>query len=290
MISSIKERYSVEEVIGLVEQGKYIDAGGIMTHFHEDGQGEPLLLIHGSGPGVSAWANWRSVFPVLSKHFQLFAPDVVGFGYTERPDGIRYNVDVWVNHLMAFIEAANLKNVSVIGNSMGGALALHLARRRPDLVNKLVLMGSVGVSFPITEELDAVWGYSPSFENMKRLIGLFSFDQTMAENDDLVELRYRASIQEGFQEAFSSMFPEPRQRHVDALALSEDALKDITKPVLFIHGREDRIIPLEHTSWKMAHLLPNAELHVFSQCGHWTQIEKTKPFCEQVIPFLQIES
>lgn len=280
-------KYSFQEVIGLVEQGKYTEAGGIRTHFHEDGTGDPLLLIHGSGPGVSAWANWRLVFPVLSKHFHLYAPDVVGFGYTERPEGISYSVDVWVNHMIAFLEAINRKNLSIIGNSMGGALALHLAYRRPDLVSKLVLMGSVGVSFPITEELDAVWGYSPSFDNMKRLIRIFSCDPTMADNDDLVDMRYQASIQEGFQEAFSSMFPAPRQRHVDALALSEEALKSITIPVLLIHGREDRVIPLEHTSYKLVKLLPNAELHVFSQCGHWTQIEKTKPFCDQVIQFLR---
>lgn len=270
----------------MVEQGKYIETEGINTHFHEDGEGNPLLLIHGSGPGVSAWANWRLVFPILSKHFHLFAPDVVGFGYTERPEGIRYSVDIWVDHMIAFIEALKLQNLSIIGNSMGGALALHLAHRRPDLINKLVLMGSVGVSFPITEELDAVWGYTPSFDNMKGLIRTFSYDQSMADNDDLVELRYQASIQEGFQESFSTMFPSPRQRHVDALALTEEALKGIDKPTLLIHGREDRVIPLEQTSWKLAHLLPNAELHVFSQCGHWTQIEKTKPFCDLVFQFL----
>ncbi len=268
------------------EHGKYMETGGIMTHFHEDGQGDPLLLIHGSGPGVSAWANWRLVFPALSKHFRLYAPDVVGFGYTKRPEGIHYSVDVWVDHMISFIETNKLHNLSMIGNSMGGALALHIAYRRPDLVNKLILMGSVGLSFPITEELDLVWGYSPSFENMKRLMSTFSYDQTMVKNDNLVQLRYQASVQKGFQEAFASMFPAPRQRHVDALALNEEALKSITKPTLLIHGREDRVIPFEQTSLKMELLMPNAELHVFSKCGHWMQIEKTEPFCEQVIQFL----
>lgn len=154
------------------------------------------------------------------------------------------------------------------------------------MVNKLILMGSVGLSFPITEELDLVWGYSPSFENMKRLMSTFSYDQTMVKNDNLVQLRYQASVQKGFQEAFASMFPAPRQRHVDALALNEEALKSITKPTLLIHGREDRVIPFEQTSLKMELLMPNAELHVFSKCGHWMQIEKTEPFCEQVIQFL----
>src|SRR3954452_3129730 len=108
----------------MVEQGKFADVSGIQTHYHEDGQGEPLLLIYGSGPGVSAWANWRLVFPILSDQFHLYAPDVVGFGYTKRPEGIQYSVDLWVNHMISFIDAMKLNNVSILGNSMGGALAL----------------------------------------------------------------------------------------------------------------------------------------------------------------------
>ncbi|MDM5196704.1 alpha/beta hydrolase [Fictibacillus enclensis] len=270
----------------MADQGKFIEAGGINTHYHEEGNGDPLLLIHGSGPGVSAWANWRLVFPILSKHYHLYAPDVVGFGYTEKPKDIQYSVDVWVDHMIAFIEKMGLEKLSIIGNSMGGALALHIANRRPDLVKKLFLMGSVGIEFPITDELDAVWGYTPSLENMKNLIATFSHDQSMADNDDLVELRYQASIQEGFQEAFSAMFPAPRQRHVNALALKEEELRRIEVPVILIHGREDRIIPLEKTSWRLSQIIPNAELHVFPECGHWTQIEKTKPFANQVIDFL----
>jgi 2-hydroxymuconate-semialdehyde hydrolase len=270
----------------MIEKGKYIEVRGIKTHYHEDGNGEPLLLIHGSGPGVSAWANWRLVFPILSQHYHLYAPDVVGFGYTERPKDIQYSVNVWVEHMIDFIETMNLGKISIIGNSMGGALALHIANRRPDLVKKLILMGSVGIEFPITEELDAVWGYTPSFENMRKLIATFSNDQSMADNDNLVEMRYQASIQEGFQEAFSAMFPAPRQRHVNALALTEEQLGEIDIPVLLIHGREDRIIPLEKTSWNLSQIIPNAQLHVFPNCGHWVQIEKTQPFIGQAIEFL----
>ncbi|MBA4601389.1 alpha/beta fold hydrolase [Thermoactinomyces mirandus] len=270
----------------MVEQGKFIEADGILTHYHEAGEGETLLLIHGSGPGVTAWANWKPVFPILSQHFHLYAPDVVGFGDTQRPKGIHYSVDAWVQHMISFIEALKLEKVSIIGNSMGGALALHLAYQRPDLVHKLILMGSVGCRFPITRELDKVWGYTPSYENMKNLIKIFVYDGSTAENEDLVKMRYQASIQEGYQEAFSQMFPVPRQRHVDAMALSDASLRTISAPVLLVHGREDRVIPLNETSWKMAQLLPNAELHVFPRCGHWTQIEKTGAFTDLVVSFL----
>ena len=218
----------------------------------------------------------NSVFPILSQQYHLYAPDVVGFGYSDRPEGIEYGIDVWADHMINFLEAVNEKKVSIIGNSFGGAIALHIAKRRPDLINKLILMGSMGVDHPIAYGLDAVWGYQPSMENMKSLIKLFAYDQSMAENGDLVEMRYQSSIQEGFQESFSAMFPEPRQRHVDAMALSPEELNEIQFPVLLIHGREDQVIPVEETSFKLVKLIPDAQLHVFPQCGHWVQIEKTK--------------
>lgn len=269
-----------------VEKGLFIDAGGINTHYHEDGQGSPLVLLHGSGPGVSAWANWRLVFPILSRHYRLVAPDVVGFGHTERPEGIVYDMDVWVKHMVDFLEKKGLKKVSVVGNSMGGGLALNLAYRRPDLIDRLILMGSMGISFPITKGLDAVWGYTPSLENMQAMLKTFVSDQAIADQAGLAEMRYRASIQPGFQESFSSMFPAPRQRGVDGMALTEAQLSSITLPTLCIHGREDQIIPIAETSWRLANILPNAELHVFSNCGHWTQIEKTVPFASVVHEFL----
>jgi 2-hydroxymuconate-semialdehyde hydrolase len=269
-----------------VEAGKFIEVRGVNTHYHEDGQGEKVLLIHGSGPGVSAWANWRLVFPILSKQFHLYAPDVVGFGYTDRPEGIQYSIDVWSDHMIDFIETVVKEKVSVIGNSFGGAIALHLAKKRPDLVNKLILMGSMGTQHTIADGLDKVWGYEPSAENMKNLIKIFAYDQSMAENGDLVQMRYESSIQEGFHEAFSSMFPAPRQQHVDAMAFTEEELKTFDFPVLLVHGRDDQVIPLKETSYVLATALPNAELHVFPKCGHWVQIEKTNEFAAQVAEFL----
>ena len=279
----------MEEIFVSVEAGKYIDVKGVKTHYHEDGQGEVILLIHGSGPGVSAWANWRLVFPILSQHFHLYAPDVVGFGYTDRPEGINYSIDVWADQMIDFVETIGETKISIIGNSFGGAIALHIAKKRPDLIKRLILMGSMGIDHQISDGLDQVWGYTPSFENMKDLIKLFTFDQSIAENDDLVEMRFKSSMQEGFQESFSSMFPEPRQQHVSAMALSIEQLGKINFPVLLIHGRDDRVIPLQDTSYKLALALPNAQLHVFPECGHWVQIEKTKEFAGQVIEFLKEE-
>ncbi len=199
------------------EIGKRVRTGAFDTNVHDLGKGAPVLLIHGSGPGVSAWANWRLVLPALAEQRRVIAPDMVGFGYTDRPQGIDYGMDVWVQQALDLMDALDVEQADLVGNSFGGALALALAIRAPQRVRRLVLMGSVGVPFPITPGLDAVWGYEPSFENMKKLLDVFAYNRALV-NDELAKLRYEASIRPGFQESFSAMFPAPRQRWVDGMA------------------------------------------------------------------------
>lgn len=265
------------------EIGKQVKAAGFLTNYHEMGQGTPVILIHGSGPGVSAWANWRLTMPALAKHFRVLAPDIVGFGFTERPPDNRYDMELWLKHLIGFMDALEIDKAHIVGNSFGGALALALAIRAPKRVIRLVLMGAVGVHFEITEGLDAVWGYEPSIENMRRLLDLFAYDRTLV-NDELAKLRYEASIRPGFQESFSAMFPAPRQRWVDAMASPEDRIREIPHETLIIHGREDRVIPFEN-SLKLFHLIDRSQLHGFGRCGHWTQIEHADRFNRLVTDF-----
>ena len=267
------------------EIGKFIHAGGVMTNYHEAGSGTPVILIHGSGPGVSAWANWRLAIPSLAERLHVFAYDQVGFGYSELPTQHSYGLGRWTEHLLGFIQAVGIKRAHLVGNSMGAAVALAAAVAHPEVVDRLVLMGPMGVRFPITAGLDAVWGYTPSISNMKRLLAIFTYDHDRFVTDELAGLRYKASMRPGMQESFSSMFPQPRQRGVDALAAYEDHLHELRAPTLIIHGREDQVIPLI-SSQKLLHVLDNAQLHVFGHCGHWTQIEHPKAFNRLVRDFL----
>ena len=266
------------------EIGKFILAAGRKTNYHDHGCGRSVLLIHGSGPGVSAWANWRTVLPALSEELRIIAPDMAGFGFTERRTGEQYNLDLWVEHVGGLLDALDLTKVHVVGNSFGGALATALAIRHPDRVDRLVLMGSVGLRFDITPGLDAVWGYEASVENMRELIRLFAYDESLA-SDELAELRYKASIRPGVQEAYASMFPAPRQRWVDAMASPEPDIAELQHETLILHGRDDRIIPAE-CSVRYSRLIKRSDLHIFGQCGHWVQIEKADAFNRIVGAFL----
>lgn len=270
------------------EIGLSIRTGAFQSNVHDVGASKPgqppVLFIHGSGPGVSAWANWRLAMPSIAKERRLIAPDMVGFGYTERPTCIHYGMDTWVQQLLDLLDALGLEQADVVGNSFGGAVALALAIRAPQRVRRLVLMGSVGVPFALTPGLDAVWGYRPSIENMKRLLDIFAYSRALV-TDELAELRYQASIRPGIQESFAAMFPAPRQASVDALASPEAALRALPHETLILHGREDQVIPLQ-TSLTLSQWIPNSQLHVFGHCGHWTQIEHAARFAQLLANFL----
>lgn len=263
-----------------IADGTFVDVRGTRTHVHEAGSGPPIVLIHGSGPGVSAWANWRLTLPYLAEHgFHVYAYDIAGFGYTERAPGVHYGIDRWVEHLVAFLEDVVGGPAMLLGNSLGGGIALRVATEHPALVTRMALMGSIGIPHAITPSLDAVWGYTPSLEHMRALIAEhFAYDPALA-TDDLVRMRHEASIQPGFHEAYAALFPAPRQRWVDALVVSEDRLRRLATPTLLLHGREDRVIPLA-CSYRLLELVPDAQLHVFGRCGHWTQVERAADFNE----------
>ena len=266
------------------EIGTTIDVAGIATNVHVDGDGPPVLLLHGSGPGVTAWANWRLTIPVLGRHFRVVAPDIVGFGFTQRPADVTYDLGTWTAHAVGVLDALGIERAHVVGNSFGGALAMSLAIHHPDRVARLVLMGSVGVPFAITPGLDAVWGYEPSVAAMEGLLHLFAYDRALI-GPDLARLRYEASMRPGVQEAYRAMFPDPRQRALDAMTHPVVAIAAITAPTLVVHGRDDQVIPLQN-AFDLLGLIDDAQLHVFGRCGHWTQLEHAAEFTALVTDFL----
>jgi pimeloyl-ACP methyl ester carboxylesterase len=266
------------------EIGESVLANGIRTNYLEGGTGDTnVVMIHGSGPGVTSYSNWRLVIPGLAENFHVYAPDMVGFGYSDRPEGVSYSLDTWANQTIGLMDALGIEKTHLVGNSFGGAIALRIASLQPDRVDKLVLMGSMGVSFPITDGLDRVWGYDGTLEGMRSTLDVFAYSRVLV-NEELAKVRYAASVEPGFQEAFSSMFPAPRQRWVEAMTTPDDEIRKLPHRTLIVHGREDKVIPLAN-SYKLEELLDNADLAVFSHCGHWSMIERTADFNRLVRDF-----
>ncbi|MFY9926575.1 MAG: alpha/beta hydrolase [Streptosporangiaceae bacterium] len=277
---------------GLPEPAQ-LDVAGVKTALIDTGNpaggndaaGPPVLLLHGSGPGVTGTANWRPVIPGLSEDRRVLAPDQLGFGGTATGEQRTYGRAAWTAHALALLDALGVGTVDVIGNSMGGAVALSLAAARPAAVRRIVLMGSMGVAMALPSGLNTVWGYTPGAEQMREVIGLFAYNRGLI-TDELVEMRYQASLSPLVRDSWQAMFPEPRQRWVDDLALSGAELNAISAPVLLVHGRDDRVVPWRVSSAQLVDLLPDARLHLLGNCGHWTMIEKTAEFLGVVRPFM----
>ena len=266
--------------------GKSITAAGIVTNYHDAGSGEPLLLLHGSGPGVTAWANWQGVVPQLAERFRVLAPDIVGFGYTERPAEAAYDIKLWSRHLIGFLDALSLAQVAVVGNSFGGGLALAAALRHPERFGSLVLMGTPAGTFQQTAGLRAAWEYEPSLENMERMLKLFPHDESLVTKE-MVSARYRTSLLHGGQAAFRKLVPQPAPSGeiTWVKGVPEPALRTIRQPTLVLHGREDAVVPPE-CALLLHRCIADSELHMFGGCGHWVQIERRDAFVRQIRAFL----
>lgn len=267
------------------EIGQTMATCGYQTNYHDVGSGDPVLLLHGSGAGVSAWANWRGLIPHLAQRYRVIAPDLVGFGYTEIDADYTFQfMDSWIDQILAVLDGLGLEKAHIVGNSFGGAVALWMAWRAPQRTGRLVLMGAGGVPIVVGPELAALWGYKPSIESMRNAMSVMAHDQGLI-TDELVEMRYRATLRPGAQEVFERVFPLPHQRWLDAEALPIHGLQAIDNEVLLIHGREDRVVPPE-ASLTMHKLLKNSQLHSIGKCGHWTMMEHPHRFRQLVENFL----
>jgi pimeloyl-ACP methyl ester carboxylesterase len=271
-------------VTGIAFESRTIDAGGIETSYLEAGSGETVLMLHGSGPGVSALANWQHNIPTLAQRFHVLAPDIVGFGATERPHDIIYSLRTWTDHVWAFLDAHDIQKTAIVGNSLGGRIALQMATDRPDRITKMALMGAPGVGMTLTDGLAALRAYEPSHDAMRDLLRNYFAVDAATITDELVKIRYQASITNGAYEAYRTMFFDPRHAGSE-LGITANEVRAIATPTLLVHGREDKVVPVQ-VSVTMLGLLPNADLHVFSRCGHWTQIERADEFSALVTDYL----
>jgi pimeloyl-ACP methyl ester carboxylesterase len=263
--------------------GRAIDAGGIETNYHEAGSGFPVLMLHGSGVGVSGYANWRYTLPEIGKQFRAIAIDIVGFGYSACPPDAHYCLDYWVDHVIRFLDAMRIERTHLLGNSFGGGLALAVTARHPERVGRTVLMGSIGTRFTAPPAFNAGHGYEPAEERMRTLLKNFTYyPETIT--DEAVRLRYETSMRPGYQATFEKLFPGSREQKMLAMVTPDEQIESIQTEVLLIHGREDRVVPTE-TSLRLFSLLPRAELHMFGRCGHWSHVDQAPRFNRLVLDF-----
>ncbi len=269
----------------MIQTGK-VATGSYQTFVNETGVGHDstVLLLHGSGPGANAMSNWQFALPFLGADYHCLAPDIAGFGqspHANPPHGTPAWIDTWVQQMIDLMDARGLEKVHLVGNSMGGGVALHLLDRHPERFAKVVLMGAVGAPFKATEGLQKGWGFyaNPSEAALADLVGKFLHNPALLGGDiaNIAAERYKNVMQDSVRIQFEAMFAKDTQQSVDAFVLSDQQLANIRQSMLITHGREDYFIPLGN-SHHLAERIPSAQLHVFHHCGHWIQIEQRQAF------------
>lgn len=261
---------------------RFIDAGGVRTCFLEAGTGRPVILVHGGGAGADSAGNWKSVIPLMADRHRVVAMDMIGFGKTAKPD-IEYSQDRRICHLIDFIEAMKLGgSVSLVGNSMGGATALGVAVRRPDLVNSLVLMGSAGLNVKISEALLPIVNYDFTREGMVRLIKALANDKFKVD-DAMVDSRYSMAINDETRKAYAATMGWIRQQ--GGLFYEPEFIKQVRMPTLVVNGKDDKVVPVE-TAYRFLELIENSWGYIIPHCGHWAMIEHPAEFAAVTVNFL----
>ena len=252
-----------------------------MTHYHELGEGAPILFLHGSGTGVTAAANWWLILPEISKLGRCIAIDSIGYGQTVVPEGTQCGIREWGEHAVRVLDALGMEKTWIVGNSLGGWLALQFAIDYPERLLGVVSMGADGAK--LTGALKGHSNLKLSEEGIRHTLEQFVVEKSLI-TDELISLRYQSALNGTASDRLVEVVAA-RDRDRDALPLDFDIIAKLDIPVLLIHGVQDVVIPVQRT-WDLLNVIPNANAHIFSQCGHWSQVERSDDFNEIIVNWL----
>jgi pimeloyl-ACP methyl ester carboxylesterase len=264
--------------------GRFVVADGISIHYGDVGSGDPVVLLHGAGPGADGWGNFRSNLDDLAARHRVLVPDLPRFGRSEKVRSDRPRLDFLADAITAFLDAVGIERAHFVGNSLGGQTALKVAIDHPERVGRIVLVGSNAISQSVLSPSPSegvrhiaryYQGAGPSLERMRALLETLVFDQGLI-TDELVTARYEASI-DPETVALNREGHWPRQS-LDGL------LGKVASPVMIVWGQDDRAGPID-SALAMLRLIPDARLHVFGRCGHWAQVERAAEFNRLVLDF-----
>ncbi|MCD9199825.1 alpha/beta fold hydrolase [Aeromicrobium wangtongii] len=264
--------YATDEFFGL-DDTWLETAPGEITHLHDLGTGDPILFLHGSGTGVTAAANWWLNLPSLAEHGRCIAIDSIGYGQTVVAPGTEYGIRAWVEHAVRVLDALGIEKTWIVGNSLGGWVAFQFAIEHPERLLGIVSMGTGGAK--LTKALASHSNPQLTEEGIRRTLETFVVDTSLV-TDELVSLRYRSALNDTASDRLAEVVAA-RDRDREALPLDMEALSRLDVPVLLIHGTQDVVIPVSRT-WELLQVLPHADAHIFSQCGHWSQVERAEEF------------
>ena len=269
--------------------GRYIDVDGINTYYFDVGEGPAIVLMHGAAPTSEAYGAWAPQLEALSEEFRVIAFDEIGFGRTDIPEEEYYNRFQRVDHAVGFLRAMEIEGAVLVGHSEGGFMATRIAIVAPELCSRLVIVTSGGTSPLLGGGRDEAWFEAAataydwtavvdedSYLERHRHLAL------IMDPDDEPYLRetYRRAVETGRVEIWQNL-PEEETDYTAYCRLQEEHifphLGDLGVPTLLIWATEDKTVPVER-GLKLLELIPNAEMHVFTQAAHMVMHDQAAGF------------
>lgn len=272
-----------------IPEGQYADIGEIAgcaqrVHYHEQGSGEAVIFLHGAGGGASGYSNFKGNYPEFAQAgFRAIVPDLLGYGLSSKTETpAQYDLDFFIAGLKGLVDQLGLKNITLLGNSLGGAVALGYALQHPGDVKSLILMAPGGV-----EDLDtylAMPGIANMFaiyesgktgrEAMRAVMSMQLVDQSLLTDAIIDE---RAPIAATQTQAARSVLVVPNMTQ---------QLPQLQCNVLAFWGMQDAFNPVGGAD-TLARGIANCRVVLVNQCGHWVQVEHREMFNRTCIDFLQ---
>ena len=272
----------------LTEEGtrRSVETPSGTINYNQAGEGYPIVMLHGSGPGATGWSNFKGQMEALHDRFRVIAVDMPGWGdsvpatYEERDHPAT---------VIEFLDALGIEKAAFVGNSMGGATSLKVTADHPERVSHLVTLGSGapgsklflpggGPSEGYKLLLAAYRDASP--EQMQKFVDVFCYDAKFRSPELAKERSDRALAHPEHLANFVAGIGRPRRG-----TASEEEIAGIRVPTLITHGRDDRVVPYEN-GIKLVGLIPSSTLVVFNECGHWAQVEKADQFNRLLADFV----
>ena len=269
-----------------VPEGRYAQLrNGHRIHYHDDGDGEVVVFLHGSGNGACGYSNFKGNWPALVEAgYRCIVPDLIGYGYSDKPTEAQYTLDFFVECVQQTLAALGITRCTLVGNSLGGAIALGLALAQPQLVQRLVLMAPGGLNdlpdylaMPGMAAMFKLFGSPelPSEAMMKEFFAKAFVVDASVVTDELVRERRELMKLQNPQVIKTMKVPNLTER-----------LPEIACPALTLWGLNENMMP-DSGILRLAKGLRNGRMVLVPNCGHWVMIEHRELFNRTVLDFLR---
>jgi 2-hydroxy-6-oxonona-2,4-dienedioate hydrolase len=269
---------------------RYVQTASWKIHYNEAGHGQPVILLHGSGAGATGWSNFQPNIAPLAERFRVIAMDAPGWGRSDQGRPETYDHP---NAVLELMDALEIERAALVGNSMGGMTAITFAARYPDRITHLVTMGpGAFIQVPTlfgpgdgpSEGLKVLFeGYrNPTQDTMKRLVEIMTFDAANATDELAAQRAENAQARPDHLANFLTGMSTGGPVRTSATV---EQVQSIRTPTLLVHGRDDRVVPFEH-SLRLVSSIPDSRLVLLNRCGHWAQLEHADEFNRLVTDFV----